>query len=100
MGTPRTRADRILARVRAIPAGFVQTYGDIDPSAPRLVGHVLAHLPDDRDDIPWHRVVRADGRAAVGPRQLALLRREGVPVRGERIDLARARPPREHLDPG
>jgi alkylated DNA nucleotide flippase Atl1 len=41
------RASRILARVRAIPEGFVQTYGDIEPRAPRLVGHVLATAPDD-----------------------------------------------------
>ena len=29
------RAARILARVREIPEGFVRTYGDIDPGAPR-----------------------------------------------------------------
>ena len=95
-----SRSERILARVRAIPEGFVQTYGDIDPHAPRLVGRVLSELPSPGDlaDLPWHRVVRADGRAPVGARQLALLRREGVPMRGERVDLRRARLPREHLD--
>jgi methylated-DNA-protein-cysteine methyltransferase-like protein len=98
-----TRRERIIARVRAIPEGFVQTYGDIDPRAPRLVGRVLADLPDPDqpgglDDLPWHRVVRADGRAPAGSRQLARLRREGVPVRGNRVDLARARLPNEHLD--
>mgnify|MGYP003397200424 CR=1 FL=1 len=36
------RAARILTRVREIPEGFVRTYGDIDPGAPRLVGRVLA----------------------------------------------------------
>jgi hypothetical protein len=39
--------------------------------------------------------VRADGRAPVGPRQLAKLRREGVPIENERVDLARVRLPRE-----
>ncbi len=95
-----SRAERIIARVRAIPEGFVQTYGDIDPRAPRLVGRVLSTLPEPRareESIPWHRVVRADGRAPVGARQLALLRREGVPVEGDRVDLRRARLPREHL---
>jgi alkylated DNA nucleotide flippase Atl1 len=87
------RAERILARVRAIPEGFVQTYGDIDPAAPRLVGRVLATY--ELDDIPWHRVVRADGRAAKGARQLSLLRREGVPINRDRVDLARARIPTE-----
>ena len=86
--SPEARTARILARVRAIPEGFVRTYGDIDPAAPRLVGHVLATTPDD---VPWHRVVRADGSASMGSRQLERLRREGVPMRGDRVDLRHAR---------
>jgi methylated-DNA-protein-cysteine methyltransferase related protein len=82
------RAARILARIRAIPEGSVQTYGDIDPDAPRLVGHVLATTTAD---VPWYRVVRADGTVPMGSRQLAKLRREGVPMRGDRVDLRRAR---------
>ncbi len=85
-----TRVARILERVRAIPPGFVRTYGDIDPKAPRLVGRVLATTAER---VPWHRVVRADGSAPMGDRQLARLRREGVPVRGGRVDLGRARVP-------
>jgi alkylated DNA nucleotide flippase Atl1 len=85
------RRERIIARIRAIPEGFVQTYGDIDPSAPRLVGHVLSTY--EGDDLPWFRVVRADGSVAKGRRQLTLLRREGVPFLGERVDLRRARLP-------
>lgn len=99
-----TRTERIIARIRAIPDGFVQTYGDIDPRAPRLVGRVLSELPGpgkpgELDDLPWHRVVRADGRAPVGRMQLALLRKEGVPIRGNRVEMRRARLPREHLGP-
>ncbi|HTX62000.1 MAG TPA: MGMT family protein [Acidimicrobiales bacterium] len=86
----RARTARILDRVRAIPAGFVRTYGDIDPKAPRLVGRVLATTTER---VPWHRVVRADGSMAMGEEQLARLRREGVPVRGGRVDLRRARVP-------
>jgi methylated-DNA-protein-cysteine methyltransferase related protein len=82
------RTDRILARVRAIPEGFVATYGDIEPRAPRLVGHVLATAPHD---VPWHRVVRADGGASMGSEQLKRLRKEGTPMRGDRVDLRRAR---------
>jgi alkylated DNA nucleotide flippase Atl1 len=89
------RQERIVARIRAIPEGFVQTYGDIDPSAPRLVGHVLATY--ERDDLPWYRVVRADGSVAKGRRQVTLLRREGVPFRRGKVDLRRARLPRELL---
>jgi methylated-DNA-protein-cysteine methyltransferase-like protein len=81
----------IVERVRAIPEGFVRTYGDIDPAAPRLVGLVLSKT----DGIPWHRVVRADGTLAKGARQRALLLGEGVPMRGDRVDLHEARLPPE-----
>lgn len=86
------RIDRIVAAVRAIPEGFVRTYGDIAPRTPRLVGKVLA---DHGDDLPWHRVVRADGSVAKGERQLARLRAELVPLRpgGTKVDLEEARFP-------
>jgi len=86
---PRTA--RILEKVRAIPRGFVRTYGDVEPAAPRLVGHVLATIHDE--GVPWHRVVRADGSVPMGPRQLDRLRRECVPLRGDRVDLNQARLP-------
>jgi len=69
----------------------VRTYGDIDPRAPRLVGLVLSQT----HDIPWHRVVRADGSMPKGAPQRQLLLREGVPMRGERVDLDQARFPPE-----
>jgi methylated-DNA-protein-cysteine methyltransferase related protein len=87
----RTLRDEIAERVRAIPAGFVRTYGDIYPRAPRLVGRVLAKT----DGLPWHRVVRADGSLTQGARQRRLLLEEDVPMRGERVDLEEARLPRE-----
>ena len=79
--TERERA--ILERVRAIPEGFVRTYGDLSPGAPRLTGSALAHTDDP--DVPWHRVVRADGSLAKGDRQRRLLEREGVPIEGGRV---------------
>jgi methylated-DNA-protein-cysteine methyltransferase-like protein len=82
------RVDRVLSRIREIPAGFVRTYGDIDPGAPRMVGRVLATTDAE---VPWHRVVRADGSLPKGTRQRSLLLQEGVPMRGERVDLKRAR---------
>ena len=82
------RIARILARIRAIPRGSVETYGDIDRVAPRLVGRVLSR---GAHDVPWHRVVRADGSVAGGARQLELLRAEGVPLRGDRVDMRAAR---------
>ena len=87
-GRGQARTRRILARIRAIPRGSVETYGGIDPVAPRLVGRVLAKTDAD---VPWHRVVRVDGSVAKGERQLALLRSEGVPLRGNRVDFRRLR---------
>ncbi len=78
----------IVARIRQIPKGSVRTYGEIDPEAPRLVGRVLATT---HEDLPWHRVIRADGSIPKGQRQRELLLGEGVPMRGERVDLDRAR---------
>ena len=85
------RTRDILDRVRAVPVGFVRTYGDISPGAPRVAGAVL-HGCDD-PSVPWHRIVRADGSLAKGARQRALLDVEGVPFRGARVDMRVARVP-------
>jgi methylated-DNA-protein-cysteine methyltransferase-like protein len=74
----------IVERIRRIPRGSVQTYGGIDPEAPRLVGRVLATT---HQNLPWHRVVRADGSIPMGQRQRELLLKEGVAMRGDRVDL-------------
>jgi len=85
----RSREFEVLERVRAIPEGFVSTYGDVSPGAPRFAGTVLFQADDP--DLPWWRVVRADGSLAKGDRQRALLCAEGVPFRGGRVDMGRAR---------
>ena len=82
---------RILDRVRATPQGFVRTYGDVSPGAPRVAGAVL-HDCDD-PTVPWHRIVRADGTLAKGARQRALLEAEGVPFNGARVNMRVARLP-------
>ena len=82
------RAAEVLRRVRSIPEGHVTTYGDLSPGAPRFAGSVLAscHEPG----VPWQRVVRADGTLAQGERQRRLLEAEGVPFRGDRVDMREA----------
>jgi len=90
-GKARTRELEVLERVRAIPEGLVRTYGDVSPGAPRYAGTVLFQV--DEPDLPWWRVVRADGSLAKGDRQRALLRAEGVPFRGRRVEMTRARLP-------
>jgi alkylated DNA nucleotide flippase Atl1 len=86
--------ERIREVIASIPAGSVATYGDVAelagaPSA-RLVGRVLA---EDGHDLPWQRVLRANGTTAphLTREQLALLRTEGVLADGERVDLRRYR---------
>jgi alkylated DNA nucleotide flippase Atl1 len=81
--------------VRAIPPGFVRSYGDVSPGAPRFAGTVLHATTED---VPWHRVVRADGSLAKGARQRERLEAEGVPFRGHRVDMRVARLP-DDVDP-
>ena len=86
---------RVYALVRRIPRGRLASYGAIaralgDPRAARTVGWALRACPDD---VPWHRVVNAQGKISWRPTggyqlQRALLREEGVRfTRGGRIDL-------------
>ena len=82
------RAAEVLRRVRSVPEGHVTTYGDLSPGAPRFAGTVLSDC--DEPDVPWHRIVRADGSLAKGARQRRLLDAEGVPFRGERVDMREA----------
>ena len=88
---------RILAAIRAIPRGHVSSYGEIArraglPRRARLVARVLAN--NDDPDLPWHRVLRSDGRIAFAPgsrgfrEQGARLKREGVTVEKGRVRFA------------
>ena len=78
----------MLERARSIKRGRVTTYGDLSPEAPRYAGAVLAacHEPN----VPWQRIVRADGSLTQGDRQRELLEEEGVPFEGERVDMRAA----------
>jgi methylated-DNA-protein-cysteine methyltransferase-like protein len=77
--------ETVLERVCSVPRGRVTTYGDLWPGAPRAAGAVLARTHDP--DVPWQRIVRADGSLPKGARQRALLEAEGVPFKGERVDM-------------
>ena len=89
----------IHAVIAAIPRGRVASYGEIAaragrPGRARLVGHVLRETPADVE-LPWHRVLRADGRIAFPPgsrpfrEQVRRLAAEGVLCRNGRVDLER-----------
>jgi O-6-methylguanine DNA methyltransferase len=87
-------AQRVLDVVDRIPRGKVMSYGDVaeflGAGSARAVGRVMATWGSE---VPWHRVLRADGSCVThkGDRQIELLRRERVPVRAGRVDMARAR---------
>lgn len=76
--------------VKSIPRGRVATYGDVADIArapsPRIVGRVLS---EDGIDLPWHRVLRANGTCAphLVDEQLQLLREEGVVAVNGKVDL-------------
>ncbi len=81
--------DVIYARIRRVPPGFVTTYGDVCPGAPRQTGRALSLTHPD--DVPWWRVVRSDGSWAKGERQRQLLEDDDVPIRGDRVLIGQAR---------
>jgi methylated-DNA-protein-cysteine methyltransferase-like protein len=81
---------RVVAVVAAIPEGRVTTYGAIGrhlKATARQVAFILARFTDEESaSLPWFRVVAANGvvsttkLGAVGRRQIARLRAEGVAV--------------------
>ena len=85
--------------VRQVPRGEVTTYGDVATIVgqgcdARLVGYAMANCPDD---VPWQRVINAQGKISLrggtgAERQRLRLEAEGIPFdqRG-RIDLDRYR---------
>jgi len=90
MAADPTIDERIWLVVANIPAGRVLSYGDVArlaglPGAARRVGRALRALPAG-SAIPWHRVVGAGGRLALGPEtrpgreQRRRLGEEGVAV--------------------
>lgn len=72
---------RVRAVVAAIPPGETRSYGEVAADAglrsARQVGRILS---EDGADLPWHRVLRADGTCAppIAVEQSARLRAEGV----------------------
>ncbi|MGY1457402.1 MULTISPECIES: MGMT family protein [unclassified Luteimonas] len=87
-------AARILDAVRAIPRGEVAGYGEVArraglPGRARWVARLLAGSDDP--GLPWHRVLRSDGRiafpagSAACEEQARRLRADGVEVVDGRV---------------
>ncbi|MFT3807519.1 MGMT family protein [Arenimonas sp.] len=90
----RTPADRILAAIRAVRRGEVAGYGEIArraglPGRARMVARLLSQNDDPK--LPWHRILRSDGRIAFPPdspqfaEQVQRLRAEGVALKNGRV---------------
>jgi methylated-DNA-protein-cysteine methyltransferase-like protein len=89
--------------VRLIPSGRVATYGQIAELAglagkARLVGYALYQVDMASSDIPWHRVINAQGKVSHSPLrrgtdhwQRSLLEQEGIVFHEDRVDLAHYR---------
>ena len=86
--------ERIRAAIAAIPRGQVLGYGDVAaraglPGRARLVARLLSS--NDDPHLPWHRVLRSDGRIALpegsagGHEQVQRLRAEGVVGQNGRV---------------
>lgn len=99
LNSPSKTHAAIWAVVRRIPRGCVATYGQVAAEAgfrkqPRLAGYALHAAPAD---VPWHRVINAQGRISLPAgsdaalAQKKLLMAEGVAFKGERVDLNRYR---------
>jgi len=87
--TDNTR--RIIEQILAVPCGKVCSYRDVAakaglPNGARQVVRVL-HSMSEKHALPWHRIIRADGRIALEGEgralQITLLRGEGVNVSKE-----------------
>lgn len=89
---------RILSAIRDVPRGCVAGYGQIArraglPGRARLVARLLSRGADD--SLPWHRILRSDGRIAFPPgsrgfrEQVRRLRAEGVAVVNGRVRMVR-----------
>ncbi|MEV4345436.1 MGMT family protein [Actinoplanes sp. NPDC049596] len=95
--TPQEYVEEVLSLVERIPEGRVMTYGAIadvlaDVSGRNSARQVGAIMARHGGGVPWHRVVNSAGRTPPGHEQEARQRllSEGVPLKGDRVDMARA----------
>ena len=95
----KSAAEKIFAVIRAVPRGQIASYGEIArraglPGRARLVASVLSS--NDDHELPWHRILRSDGRIAFPPdhasfaEQMQRLRAEGVTIENGRVQGQRA----------
>lgn len=95
---------KVVFVIQSIPCGKVMTYGQIaahagSPGSARQVARLL-HSMSSKHNLPWHRVINAEGRISIQDEnhrnaQEELLRAEGIEFNGAKVNLAQFR-----FDPG
>lgn len=81
--------------IASVPVGRVVSYSQVavmcgHPGAARVVGQIAHFGPPD---LPWHRLVHADGKMANGyvpggaEQQMKRLREEGVQFHNEKVSM-------------
>jgi len=97
MKTAHSHRDAILQQLSRLPCGQVSTYGIIAkaaglPGYARFVGQVLKSLPNNTQ-IPWHRVVNAQGKISFPEGSDAFLEQqkrllsEGIELTNKKVNL-------------
>jgi methylated-DNA-protein-cysteine methyltransferase-like protein len=104
--SPKTTADAfdrarrdILDTILRLPKGKVASYSQVAfaagwPGRQRLVARVLGEVPVGYEQLPWWRVINAQGRVAIPKgspghlRQIRLLKAEGVVFLNGRVSFA------------
>lgn len=94
----KTKQDKIISIIQAVPKGSVASYGQIASIAGIARGHRLvaaALRASNISDLPWYRIIRADGRCGMDEgsegyiKQFALLKAEGIIAKKGRVDMKR-----------
>ena len=95
--TPQEYVEEVLRLVESIPEGRVMSYGAVadalaDRSGRNSARQIGTIMSRHGGGVPWHRVVTSAGRLPPGHEQEArqLLLSEGVPLKGDHVDMARA----------
>jgi methylated-DNA-protein-cysteine methyltransferase-like protein len=78
--------------VSEIPLGRVLAYGQVGrrmtpPTTGRIVGQLLSH---GMDDIPWWRVVNAQGELSIARRDPVLMQQQRAHLAAEGVELTEA----------
>jgi methylated-DNA-protein-cysteine methyltransferase related protein len=91
----KTFANAVYSLIAQVPAGNVVSYSQVavlcgHPGAARVVGQIAHFGPPD---LPWHRLVYADGKMANGyvpggpAQQMRRLTEEGVDFMNQKVNM-------------